>query len=243
MALRVFHPCSFHFRDQDIRVVDNEIDGGTSIAGIAETVGVDGGGFWQADYTNADFGDRDEAGRRETLAWRAVNAGMSGGRPFIGLFCDRWNQPVGPLVTVPHSDGAPFSDGSEYVSPGAQSTVAAVVNGQTGGLNATILDIDIASEKPLIGGERFSYIGANGWSWRAAEIERVDPNDDGTIRVTFIPPIRGGIAVGDELDFDNIRCVMKRSSPATNALNMGIFGSASITLVEYMVDPDVAPYA
>lgn len=242
MTLRVFHPCYFHFADQDVRVVGSEIDGGTSLSGISETVGTDGGGYWQADYSNANFGDRDEAGRQETLAWRAVNAGMSGGRPFIARFCDRWNQPVGARVTVPHSDGAPFSDGSEYVSPGAQSTVAAVVNGQLGGLNATVLDINIASEKPLLGGERFTHVHPD-WGPRAYEIERIDPNNDGTTRITFIPPIRGGIAVDDELDFDDIRCVMKRVSAPTNALNMGIFGSASITLVEYMVDPDVAPYA
>src|SRR3546814_15149615 len=105
MALRVFHPCYFHFKDQDIRVVGSEVDGGTSLAGIQDIVATDGGGFWQADYTNADFGDRDEAGRAETLAWRATNAGMSGGPAVITLFCDRWHQPVGARCTVPPSHG------------------------------------------------------------------------------------------------------------------------------------------
>lgn len=235
---RVFHPCYFHFADQDIRVLGSEVDGGTSIAGIQDVVAIDGGGFWQADYSNSSFGGRTEAKRAETLAWRAVNAGMAGGVAVVALLCDRWNQPVGPRITVPHSDGAPFSDESEYVSSGADATVTAVINGQAAGLNATILDITIASEKPLLGGERFSYQHPT-WGWRAAEILSISDNGDGTTRIQFIPPIRGGIAVGDALDFDNVRCQMRRSSPPTNALNMGIFGSASITLVEDMRDPDL----
>ena len=237
MTLRVFHPCYFHFKDQDVRVVGSEVDGGTSLAGISETVAIDGGGYWQADYSNANFGGR--GGRRnETLAWRAANAGMAGGQQVVVRFCDLWHQPVGPRITVPHSDGSPFSDSSEYVSSGADASVAAVVNGQSGGLNATIIDVTIASEKPLIGGERFTYIGANGWADRCAEIVSVTDNGDGTFRIQLQPPIRGGIAVGDALDFDNPRCVMRRTSQPTNALNMGLFSSASITFVEDMRDPN-----
>jgi len=238
MALRVLHLCQFHFENQDIRVVGSEVDGGTSLSGIQDVVETSGGGYWQGDWSEADFGGRSEDERAETLAWRAANAGLAGGRRVIVPFCDRWHQPILGGTTVPHSDGTPFSDGSEYVSSGSPAGVIAVINGQIGGLNATILDIAITSERPLIGGERFGYIGANGWDDRAAEIGTVEPIEGG-YRISFIPPIRGGIVPGDRLDFDNPRCVMRRSSEPTNALSMGLWSSASITMVEDMRDPEL----
>lgn len=236
MALRILHLCQFHFETQDIRVVGSEVDGGTSLSGITDVVQTDGGGYWQADFGDADFGGRDEGERAETLAWRALNAGLAGGQAAVVRFCDRWHQPVGDLATVPHSDDASFSDESLYASAGATARVLAVVNGQLGGLNATILDIALASERPLIGGERFSYTGANGWGARAAEIASIEDIPGGK-RITFQPPIRGGIAVGDPLDFDDPRCVMRRTSAPINALSMGLWSSASISFVEDMRDP------
>ena len=239
MALRVLHLCQFHFEDQDIRVVGSEVDGGTSLAGITDVVETSGGGYWQGDWSGADFGGRSDEERAETLAWRAVNAGLSGGRPAVVPACDRWHQPViSTGRTVPHSDGTPFSDGSEYVNGRSSAFVLEVVNGQDGGLNCTILDIAITSDRPLIGGERFTYIGAGGWNERMAEIASVEDVPGGK-RISFIPPIRGGIGPGDPLDFDTPRCVMRRASEPTNALNMGLWSSASITMVEDMRDPEL----
>jgi hypothetical protein len=236
MALRVLDLCFFQFKDVDLRVVSTELDGGTSLSGISEPIAIDGGGYWQGDWTNANFGGRDNAKRAKTLAWRAVNAGLSGGQRAAVRFGDRWHQPVGPFATVPHSDQTPFSDGSEYASGGGvASTVLAVVNGQTGGLNCTILDISFSAPKPLIGGERFTYVHPT-WLDRAAEISSIEDIEGGK-RITFQPPIRGGIEVGDALDFNNPRCVMRRASPATNSLNLGLFSSASISMVEDMREP------
>lgn len=240
MATRLFHPCPFNFSDQDIRVDGVAISGGTSLSGYEDIIRTDGGGFWRADFTGADFGDRSDEGRAETLAWRAFNAGMQGGSVAVVVaFCDRLHQPVKDRAYVPHSDDTPFSDDSLYASGGATSRVLAIRNGQAGGNRATILDISLTSERPLIGGERFSYIGANGWGERAAEIYSVEDTDDGK-RITFSPPIRGGIAVGDPLDFDDVRCRMRRTSQPSNALNMGVFSSASISFQEDMRPPVVA---
>lgn len=235
MALRVLHLCQFHFSEQDIRVVGSEVDGGTSLSGIQDVVETSGGGYWQGDWGEADFGGRSEDERAETLAWRAANAGLAGGRRVIVPFCDRWHQPVLDRRTPPYA--APFSNGSDYLNNGASSTVMGVVNGQTGGLNCTILDIAITSERALIGGERFTHVHPT-WLDRAYEISSVIDITGGK-RISFQPPIRGGIAVGDVLDFDNPRCVMRRSSEPTNALSMGIWSSASITMVEDMRDPEL----
>jgi hypothetical protein len=233
MALRILHLCQFHFENQDIRVVGSEVDGGTSISGITDIVQTDGGGYWQADFSDGDFGGRSEDERAETLAWRALNAGLAGGRAGILRFCDRHHQPVlgyeGPA-------GGRSNGGATFGPPGAAASVLRVANGQAGGLNATILEIEVTSERALIGGERFTYIGAGGWGDRAAEISAIEDIPGGK-RITFQPPIRGGIAVGDALDFDDPRCVMRRTSAPTNGLSMGMWSSASITFVEDMRDP------
>jgi len=234
-ALPVVHFCQFHPKDQDIRVVGSELDGGTSLSGISQPTQVDGGGYWMADISNMAFGGRSDARRQETLAWRACNSLFSGGGRAVVPFCDRWNQPVGPFHSVPHDDDTSFDDGALYGSPGASASVLNVVNGETDGLNCTILDIAIVSEKPLIAGERFTHVHAT-WLDRCYEIFSLTPITGGW-RINIQPGIRGGIAVGDPLDFDNPRCVMRRVSAPTNAINMGIFGSASIQLAEDMRQP------
>lgn len=238
MALRVFDPCAFGFTDQDIRVDIAVITGERSLSGFQDIDGTGGGGIWIAEFSGADFGDRNDAGRAETLYWRSLNAGMQGGATAVDvLFEDRLHQPVLDRVGVPHSDNTPFSDDSLYVSSGAECTVVAVYGSQPFGNMATVIDIRLTSERALIGGEQFSYIGTGGWGWRAAETYSVEDIGSGVTRITISPPIRGGIAVGDALDFDTIRCQMTRTSPASNALNMGAFSTASISFQEDMRPP------
>lgn len=231
----ILHLCQFNFETQDIRVVGSEVDGGTSLSGMSDVIQIDGGGFWQADFSSADFGGVADADRANTLAWRAINAGLSGGATAIIRFCDRHHQPVYDAITVPHSDDTPFGDDTEYVSGSASAAVIAVVNGQAAGLNATIIDISLTAPRALIGGERFTHVHET-WLDRAYEIRKVETISGG-VRLTFQPPIRGGIAVGDPIDFDNPRCVMRRTSPPTNALSIGLYSSASIAFVEDMRPP------
>lgn len=240
MAPRVFHPCQFNFQDEDIRVDGSTIDGGTSISGYQDLVRTDGGGIWRADFTNADFGGPNDEDRAATLAWRAVNAGMLGGStPIVVRFCDRFHQPVTGSTETTHSDGSEFSDDTPYESSGASAVVVAVVNGQAGGLRATTIDVVPTTQRPLIGGERFTHVHGE-WGERAYEIYSIEPVGGSTIRLTFQPPIRGGIAVGDELDLDNIRCRMRRVSPPSNPLSIGLYASASISFQEDMRPPVAA---
>lgn len=231
MALRIFHPCAFQFRGQDIRVVGNELDGGTSLSGISDPIQVDGGGYWLADFSDGAFGGRDDARRSKTLEWRALNAGLSGGQRIEVEFCDRHHQPVLGFIGSP----------DDTATPGAAARVVAVVNGQPGGLNATKLDIAITSERALLGGERFGYVHST-WGPRAAEISEVEPIAGGTaseprFRITFQPPIRGGITAGIALNFDKPSCTMRRQSQPSNATALGIFATAAITMVEDMRTP------
>lgn len=227
--MREAHLCQFNFATQDIRVVGSETDGGTSLSGISDPIQTDGGGYWQADFSDGKFGGRQDDRRASTLEWRSLNAELNGGGRVVVRFCDRHHQPIlGFSQPFPSLDDA-TSD------VGAVATVLAVVNGQTGGLNATTIDVAIASERPLLGGERFTHVHAT-WLDRAYEIISATPISGG-VRLSFIPPIRGGIAIGDAIDFNAPRCVMRRISAPSNAISGGLFSTASITLVEDMRPP------
>lgn len=219
MALRVFHPCQFHFESQDIRVAGSTISGGTSLSGYEDVIRTDSGGLWVADFNDGDFGDRDNAGRLETLNWRSINAAMLGGSVAVVVqFCDGLHQPF--LDNVPGLSSA---------------VVTSVENGQAGGNRATIIDVTLTHMRPLRGGERFTHVHA-AWGERAYEIMDVLV-DSGVHRLTIQPPIRGGIAAGDSLDFRNVRCRMRRTSAPSNALSMGVFSSGSISFQEDMRPP------
>jgi len=239
MAVRTIHLCPYNFKSSDPVVIGSEVDGGTSLSGIQDVVETSGGGYWQWSLSNGSFGGRPDDRREVALSWRAINAGLSGGAVAVFRFCDRHHQPVYGRVTIPHSDGSPFSDASQYSSAGAEASVIAVVNGQSGGLNATIIDIAITSERELIGGERFTYVHST-WGERCAEISSVEDIDGGK-RIRFHPPVRGGIAVGNGLDFDNPRCRMRRVSAPSNALDpiSQTTSVSSLVLVEDMRDPDL----
>jgi hypothetical protein len=222
--LRVFHPCRFNFADQDVRVDGSTITGGPSLSGYEDVIRVDGGGFWQADYRGARFGGRSEKRAAATLEWRAFNAAMLGGSSAaIVQFCDRHHQPIGPALTVP---------GTTYATAGAAASVVGVLNGQAGGLRATVLDIDLISERPLDIWARFTHVHPT-WGERAYEIYEVQSSGR-RHRVTIQPPIRGGIKAGDPLDFDDVRCRMRRTSAPSNALSGGVFSTGDISFVEDM---------
>jgi hypothetical protein len=235
MSLPVLHLCRFAFQTQDVRIAGSEVDGGASISGISEPTQTDGGGYWLADYSNGNFGNRDNDGRETTLAWRATQQLFNGGRQQVVLFCDRWHQPVQP-VHRPRRAGRYHPLDPLSLQPFTVAAVTAVVNGEMDGLNATIIEITFTGEKPLIGGERFTYVHET-WGERCAQIESIEEISGG-YRIAFLPSIRGGIAAGQALDFDNPRCVMRRTSQPSNAITLGIFAqNMSLQLVEDMRQP------
>jgi hypothetical protein len=221
MTLPVFHPCRFNFDDQDIRRVGSVTSGGNSLSGIDDPIETDGGGFWQADFTNGATLERED-----TLAWRAINAAMdNGASAVIVRFCDRLHQPVGGEMGVAGSPFA-FGDRRAYARPGVVARATALA-----ALRATTIRVDIDSEQPVIGGERFTIVHAT-WGERVYEVVSVG---DGAI--TIRPPLREAIAANTPLDFDDPRCKMRRASDATNALNIGRYGQCLISFVEDMRKP------
>lgn len=221
MATPVFHPCRFQFEDQDIRRVGSVTSGGTSLSGIDDAIESDGGGYWVADFTNGETLDRDD-----TLAWRAITAGMdNGAAPVIVEFCDRLHTPAGGEMGIAGSPDQ-FGDRRSFQGPGV---VASTVT--SAGLRATVLSISIASERALVGGERFTIVHAT-WGERAYEVVAI-----AGAAIKFRPPLREAVASGTSLDFDNPRCKMRLAQPTSNALNIGRYGQCAISFVEDMRKP------
>lgn len=221
MATPVFHPCRFNFDDQDIRRVGSVTSGGTSLSGIDDPIESDGGGFWQADFTNGDTFERDD-----TLAWRAITAAMDNGAAAVIVeFCDRLHTPNGGEMGVAGSADQ-FGDRRSFTGPGVTATTVAPAN-----LRGTSLGIAIHSERELVGGERFTIVHPN-WGERAYEVISASGS-----AIRFRPPLREAVTTGTPLDFDNPRCRMRMSSPASNALNIGRYGSCAISFVEDMRKP------
>src|SRR5260370_281049 len=108
------------------------IGSGASAAGQEPATSFDGGGRWEAAMTDISLRTADQV-----RAWRALTAicdGIAG--PIVVPFCDKRHFPA-PTVNgkrlislpdVPHSDHAPFSDGSEYVSDVVQASLTAAAS-------------------------------------------------------------------------------------------------------------------
>jgi hypothetical protein len=217
----VFHPCQFNFDDQDIRRVGSTTSGGMSLSGVDDTIENDGGGFWQADFSNGETLER-----ADTMAWRAINAAMDNGSAAVVVeFCDKLHQPIGGEMGVAGSRFQPGDDRS-YSPPGALAHATAPAS-----VRATMLHISIASEQPLIGAERFTIVHTN-WGERCYEVMIVNGS---TIEIR--PPLREAITSSTPLDFDNPRCRMRRASAASNAISLGRYGQCAISFVEDMRKP------
>ncbi|RZJ19127.1 MAG: hypothetical protein EON91_02720 [Brevundimonas sp.] len=175
------------------------MSGGINVAGSTRLTRTDGGGLWVGEQTFLLHGrDRIKAGR-------AIEAALDGG---VGQMV-AWSHeaPFAPgdlsIAHVPHSDGAPFGDGTDYaVAPhGAVTTAAAA-------LRATTLTIAMISGV-IQGGEHFSIThpvkGVR--RYRVARVN--DAGDEVVIR----PPLREAIASGAELNFLRVGCVCRLANP------------------------------
>lgn len=218
---------------------------GVTMDSAATYVRTDGGGFWSCvmnDISLSGPGQGRERQRTSTLLWRAVRQVCDGGVNRIvvwrndALFIP-YPAGVARVVTAPHSDGSPFSDGSEYY----QSEIDINCDGGAA-LRATSMDITINRAAPLIGGESFS-IHHEVAGWRLYEIATVDTDEDDetSATITFRPPLREAILDGAELEFDRPRCTMRLANPGAMDLVVRpwTFNAANVEFVEAPVDADV----
>lgn len=214
---------------------------GQTGTGISTLVRSDGGGFWTCTMGDvslsgrAGYGDRGKDRQRiATLLWRAVRQICDGGVNDIVVPRNDarfvpW--PIGvsrSAGTLPHSDGAMFSDGASYYQP-----VIDIVAAAGGALRDTSLQITILRAADLIGGESFSIQHPTA-GWRLYEIATIEPVSDTNATITFNPPLREQVVAGAALEFDRPCCLMRLAQ--TSSMNLTVqtwtFNSASAEFVE-----------
>lgn len=222
MALQTLHPCAFAFGDQDIRIVGNVVDGGTSLSGISDPNETTGGGYWRADFSNGSTRTREQG-----LAWRALTAALDGGATAVNVrLCERLFAPVLPMPRpLPHDADAILADDSEPPRGAAYVTAAAAP------LRATTLVISGDSERALLGGELFS-IEHPTWGHRAYRVIAVAGNT-----LTIRPPLREAVGAGTALEFDYPRCRMRLAGTVSNPTSGGRYTSCALAFVEDMRKP------
>jgi hypothetical protein len=221
----VFPTALFAPNDVDFDIEKRTVAGGTALNGEEDLIVTDGGGRWAGTIADV-YLDDPIVGK----AYRALSALSDGGAtPFAVPFCDHRYQPDSSArATVPHSDGTPFSDDTEYSQEGSGVTVAAEA-----ALRATTMvlaGLDLMAD-PLVGGETFS-IDHPTLRYRAYRVATVE----GAV-ITFRPPLRESVVAGTEVSFDPI-CMMRLEGEMRSPVSLGGFIDAPpIRFVEHFPGP------
>jgi hypothetical protein len=149
---------------------------GQTADAVAPIIRSDGGGFWTCNMTSVRLtGSSRDKIKGRTLLWRAVRTLCDGG--VAGIVVPRndalfrpWPPGVAPgrtRVSIPHSDGTLFGDGTGYY----QRTIA-IQAAAPAELRDTSMIFNLVHCGDLLGGESFSIFHAT-MNWRLYEIGNV----------------------------------------------------------------------
>lgn len=193
------------------------IQGGQTVGGSMRLARTDGGGLWRGEQTFNLFC------REQVLAARAIEAQLDGGVvPIVAWSFELPFAPPPPSVLVPHSDGAPFSDETRYLSSGFSLTAT-----ESADLRSVFLKVS-GDWTGLRGGEHFmiehSVMGPR--RYRIASVI------DGVIE--FRTPLRQRVPAGTRLVFDRVGCVVRLMNPEEfmAGLDLNHFSSCTARWVE-----------
>jgi hypothetical protein len=205
--------------------------GGQSFTG-AEQILVSPTARWRASVTIPIADRRHGPAERQNLvlAYRSMRAG--GRASVIIVPCQDGRGPahragIVPcgIAGVPHSDGAPFSDGTGHHQAYTGAVLAADAP-----LNATQIALTIPAGLTPLPGMRFSPPDN-----RLHQIDDVLGLESGATWIVRIGPwLRAAYPAGTIMDFDFPRCRMRMASDDTGQLNLSMnkFGSPSIEFDE-----------
>lgn len=213
----------FGFNDTEFDIERSTLKGGTALSGEQDIVSTDGGGRVYAEFSNGPLVDRNP-----TLAWRALLTQLEEGVTQVVVpLCDARHTPYSAGVgsSVPHSDGTPFSDDSEYVAGGPTANAAGAAL-----LRATQLTLNLALEQPLLGGEWFA-IEHPTKGWRAYNIGAILAQTTTTATVSFRPPLREAVPAGKAVELRAPRCLMVQDGKASRKKS-GRYTEAAIRFIE-----------
>lgn len=184
-------------RQERWRLQGVALNGGVNVGGNATVARTDGGGIWVGEQSFL------LSSRDQIKAARAIEAILDGSVGKIVAWSFEEPFAPGDLIasTVPHSDGAPFGDGTLYgsVPAGAMTTAACP-------LRATHIPLMMLAGV-LQGGEHFSIIHASA-GWRRYRVARVG---DGYAEIR--PPLREAIPSGTALYFVRVGLGVRLTNP------------------------------
>lgn len=221
--MKVFPTCLFAPDGQEADIERRVTTGGAALSGDEDIVATDGGGRVFYEISDPFLDDVPTA-----LAWRAISAYLDdGARAIIVPLCDARHQPNYDLATVPHSDGSPFSDESEYVTSGSQAAIILAAP-----LRSTTIRINKATlGRSLLGGEWLS-INHPAWRWRAYRVAEILEQTDNEALLSIRPPLREAVAIGEAVDFNDPRCVMRLDGSMRSPMSGGFASGAPVRFVE-----------
>lgn len=184
-------------RQERWRLQGVAINGGVSVAGTTNVSRTDGGGIWVGEQSFL------LTTRDQIKAARAIEAALDGGVGKIVTWSFEEPFAPGDLVAslVPHSDGAPFGDGSLYSTVPVGATVTADCPVRSTTIPLTMLD------GTLQGGEHFSIIHAV-LGWRRYRVARIDGG-----AAVIRPPLREAITTGTSLYFARVGLACRLANP------------------------------
>jgi hypothetical protein len=128
------------------------------------------------------------------------------------------------IATVPHSDGSPFGDGSEYLAEDVDGITA------TGLKGATLLTVDFGSYGPVFDGGL--YFGVENEAYLAASVQWA--GSVATIR--FEPSLRQDHTAARFRLRPVLLMRLAQDDGGSLALERGIIGAPSLQLVEVLPD-------
>lgn len=215
-------------RNTSVDPVYRSLSGPTAVSGFSQVVASDAG-LWKATFDTIPVYDMN--GRSLTKLWRAIG-GLAEGRlnSLLIPICEAGRRPVpaGSVdddinVSVPHSDGTYFSDGSGYVTQYTE-----VVTTAGAAVRATTLVLAKPAVTELEPGQRFS-IGE-----RLYQIKSVTEQDDTSATVKIWPPLREFVGVGAQLEFDRpvLRVRLATDSEMDLPLEYGRWSFPSVNFLE-----------
>ena len=215
----------------EIMLAPRTLAGSASLSGRTQ-VGATDAGVWTAKYTGFFV-----YGREQVITWRAIEAYLEGRLFEIDVPLYEYEFDFAPiedgldwralLTSVPHSDGAYFSDGAGY----SIGEITDIVASASAALRATSMTLTVTYGPTLQPGMIFELTHATkGPRWYQV---RTFDADSGA--VTFRPPLREAVASGDRLKFTRPKCRMRLTTDDAMRLQLqpgGPHGFPDVNFVE-----------
>lgn len=204
--------------------------------GLGESIAIDmtGGGIITATYSDC-FAQRPE--EHEYTNW--LGARLNNRSRFIvvptltdwtGPFpVNSRNIPTSIVRSIPHSDGALFSDSSGYEQPTVWGQIT-----EAAAQNAGVVNVQVfGAVRPLRWSDWFSiYHPTKGWrAYRYWEVRNIDNSDaDAPIYTLAIMPTLREAVTDERVEFARPRCVMRLAADSTIPWDIEGFWQSQPTL-------------